>query len=210
VSYSECAGEVVPAPLENCYTKELEACGTRECVGFAAWSFSFGSDGNEYPTAMAAAADGGAVLVSAFDDVGGARDGRLDRIDPNGKIAAPTMFEGAGDQYFTAVANRDSEVVVAGYFDTAIDLGDGSTPTQGETDAFVGVFDSTLMTLRDKLTFGSGSNETIGSLAVSPMGYVAIGGGCQGDFTIETTAVPAPSGVPSSRCSSRRSRRSGA
>jgi hypothetical protein len=196
VSYSDCAGEVVPAGQDDCYTKALESCRMGGCRGFAAWSISFGSEGTEEARAMVAAGDGGAVLLSSFDDAMALRHGRIDRIDPNGQLATPKTFAGDGNQYFTTVADRASEIVVAGYFNDTIDLGDGSVATQGEMDAFVGVFDSTLMTLQDKLTFGSGSNETIESLAVGPAGQIAIAGSCQAEFTIETLAVTTVTGGP--------------
>lgn len=193
-SFSECFGEVIPL-AEDCYTKALEACGMEPCPGFAAWSFSYGTTGSEQPVAMAATDSGGAVVASVYTGDDPSQSSRIDLIGPGGTITTTKKFEGINSNPMVrSLAVSASQVVVAGYFEGMLNLGDGAIASMGSTDALVAQFDSKLLTLQNKLTFGSVELESLESVAVGPAGIVAVGGQCTGDFSIDALAVPALGG----------------
>lgn len=149
--YGECSGEVAPRP-EDCATADDEDCdGTATCKNHI-WSLRFGDADTQFISSVALDPEDNIILtgqLSGEADFGGGAitsAGSIDlfvaKLDPAGKHLWSKRFGDAGSQTGMSVAaDKDGNIVVAGYFDGTLDFGGGPLTSAGSIDIFVAKLD---------------------------------------------------------------------
>jgi hypothetical protein len=122
----------------------------------------------------------GSINFGAGDAVNASREGYhgafVAKLDRNGNGLWSHAYGGWGGVDATSLAvDAEGNVAVAGYFDGAVDLGDGSHATQGGDDAFVMSLDRE-GAVRWVKTYGGPTMERASSIAVDPYGNLLLAG----------------------------------
>lgn len=161
--------------------------------GTPKWSKSFGGAGatSEVGESVAIDPDGNVIVVGTFRiatlDFGGGKtvafgggasffgDVFVAKFDGNGTCLWAKRIGGTGEEHVTvALAGRD--IVVAGYFDSAADLGDGvMTSPNGGRDGFISRFgpDGTNQWAK---RFGSNATDRFDTVATDATGNIYVTG----------------------------------
>jgi hypothetical protein len=172
---------------EDC---ESRVCGDDlACVSNHTWSFAFSS--TKFPlTVVAPDASGNVLLAGGFDGsmnfggdelpTAGKYDAFVAKFASDGKHIWSRKFGDASTQAVRAIAvDPDGNIVVVGEFEGALDLGEGSLTSAGETDIFVAKFDSSGELVWGK-RFGDAAFQRPERVAVGPGGGVVVSGSFEG------------------------------
>lgn len=191
--------------LTRCEVNEVCQEGTCGTAWSARWSGGYGDE--EFQDGFDVALDpaGNAFVVGGFEGSLDFGDGPLHatpsrllrgdiflaKLDPEGRAVWSKRFGDADDQLaFAVAADSQGAVIVAGWFDGVMDLGDGPVQAVGQ-DVFVAKFngDGALLWRR---TFGNGIAQQARGVEVTPDDGVVVVGGIGG--TIDFGGGPVPGG----------------
>jgi hypothetical protein len=171
--------------------------------GTFGWVFSIGGAGGDVPNAIAATADGGAVVVGYGNGGGlcggrlltsaGGRDILLLRIGADGTCQWAQLLGGPGDDEARGVAvAADGTIYVVGSFSGTADFNDSGSfllQSLGLTDGFLARFD-TDGTLLDAVRTGGTGEDRLNAVAFAPTGELSVGGEFTGTATFGTVLAP--------------------
>ena len=185
--FEPCEGEVVPQ-AEDCVTPLDEDCdgAAAACTGAHLWSKRFGDASDQEGTDVAVVADGGVLVVGAFQgaiDLGGGalvsagqRDAFVAKLDPAGAHLWSRRFGDAGAQQALAAATDGAgNVLVAGSMTGTVDFGGGNLASAGAEDLFVVKLDPAGAHLWSR-RFGGAAQELARGVATDPSGGVFLVG----------------------------------
>jgi len=173
-------------PFADGFVAMLDASGT------VAWARAFGSPQPEQVAGVAVTRGGTIAVAGTVRDVayvgasaasitaGGVEDwsghGIADALvamwGPSGEPVGSALLGGPDYDGARAIAARDDEILVGGWFSGAADFASKTFHAGGGDDAFVAVFDDHAHELRASILAGDG-REDISALAASPAGYAA-------------------------------------
>jgi hypothetical protein len=111
----------------------------------------------------------------------------LARVQPNGQLRWAQRFSGDGLKQITDIRTRtDSSLILAGYFENDLQLGDSlliSEAEPGSTSLFVAQLngDGSLQWVRQA---GGTGNTRIEAMSLAPDGTMAVGGNFDGNFSL--------------------------
>jgi hypothetical protein len=181
--WGACMGEVKPAPFDDCATPEDDDCdGTAapKCTGDTVWQYGFGSPLSD--GLFGAGVDKGQVLfagqIGAQTNNGlmgfGNSDAVFGAVDAaTGSMAWARSFGSQDDEQGYAIRAVPSGYVVLGTFATTFDLGCGALTSKGQGDIFLAKLDKNGK-CTNAASYGTPDDERAISMAVDPMGNVAI------------------------------------
>ena len=119
-------------------------------AGNHVWSKRFGDSAAQFGNQIAADSAGNVVLLGLFLDTidfgggtltsAGSYDLFLTKLDPSGEHLWSQRLGGSGDDEGRSLAMDGDDIVVAGYFNGSIDLGDGPFVSGSNYDMFVARF----------------------------------------------------------------------
>jgi hypothetical protein len=173
-------------------------------AGPASWSRSFGAVGHDDVGAIAVAGDGSVMVVGGFEHSAswggeplvsaGAADAYVARLGADGSHLASWRFGDGEEERARAVAVvADGDVLVAGYFAGAPDLGDGARQSLGAWDVFFARF-APDGGLRFSRSFGGELFDGATGVAVTAEGDVYVSGFFQAAMTVGPSTLEAAEG----------------
>lgn len=149
------------------------------------WSKSFGSDGEEWASAVAVDDSGNIILVGYFlgaVNFGGGSlyssgyDVFVAKFSPNGNHIWSKRFGDAANDWGKSVAvDASGNIAVSGHFYGTIDFGGGTLTSAGGADIFIAKFDPDGNHLWSK-RFGDAEYESGSLVAVGGSGGIVISG----------------------------------
>ena len=160
-------------------------------IGEDVYSRRLGGAGPQYARAAAVDAKGNALLVGSFEEAfddgsgpvasAGMDDAFVIKLDPKGKVLWSKRLGGLGADIARAVAvAKDGNVIVGGSFEGSVDFGGGPIDAApGHSSAFVLALDPDGKHLWSR-SFTSDDESVINSIAVNPVGDVAVAGSFAG------------------------------
>jgi hypothetical protein len=173
------------AGLQDTFLVKLDGFGN------PSWAKQFGAAGARVTTrgvaiesnqyiVVAGALQGSASLGGAPLTSAGGSDVFVARLLGNGQLVWSKRFGGAGEQAAMALSvDGSNNVLLAGTFDTAVDLGGGALPSQGGTDVFVAKLDPAgnhVWSVR----FGDAADQAVELMALDGSGNMILAGSFQG------------------------------
>ncbi len=184
-AFGACLGDIKPMP-EQCETVVDDDCDgvAQPCSADAFWSKRFGGQLNQVANGIMSDATGNAVVVGSFDvsvDFGGGQltafghdDAFVAKLGADGAHLWSKRFGNGHFQTANAVAiDAAGNIVVAGSFRGAIDLGGGQLDSAGVLDVFVAKLDPNGNHVWSK-RFGDADDQLGQNVAVDDDGNVLL------------------------------------
>lgn len=169
--------------------------------GNAVWSRRFGGAEDQAALAVATDALGNIIVAGTFDgaiDLGGG----VFQNEPIQQDVFVVKFDGDANHIWSrhfkgtnlidptiAVDPSTAEVVVAGTFTGTIDLGDGAVTTAGQLDMFLLKLSSVTGATLWEHHYGDAEPQSIGGIAVDPVGSTVVAGSFRGALAIDGTVL---------------------
>jgi hypothetical protein len=172
-------GPVPTAGKEDAFVIKLDPAGK------LLWSERFGGPGADVALAVAVDAMGNIVVGGSFHDGVDFGGGPLTaappfanafvvELDPGGKHLFSRRYGDGGNAVTSAVAvGLNGTIALTGFFDGAIDVGAGATPSAGGQDVFLTAIDGTAALLWGH-TFGGVESEAGTGVAIGDDGIVKL------------------------------------
>jgi len=163
------------------------------CGGGLVWARTFGGSAHDRVHDIAIDAAGNIVMVGtydsqlSFDDVtleaNGVDNGYVVKLSPDGAHLWSKNFGGGGKHAIGGLTlDSAGNILVSGTSSSSVDLGGGTLPTAGGSDAFIVKLSSDGAHLWSKL-LGGAANDRGGKVAIAPAGnlvFVGEAGGAAG------------------------------
>lgn len=167
-----------------------------DASGAAVWSVGFDGSGAR-ANAVAATADGGLWVAGSFQQTVQVGPFALEdafgtipffaRLGPDGQVLSAAMIAGKGSRDGKSVAvTPDGGALIAGNFDTVVDLGSGPVAANGSFDGYLLSVDPSGKP-RWGVTFGGPSVDAVAAIAATPDGGAWITGGFSKSFDFGDT-----------------------
>jgi hypothetical protein len=192
-SWGACAGEVLPAPVEDCASGQDQNCDGKvaPCEGVPwAKGFRSGSSGSNQASGVAVDSAGDVYITGSFTggvDFGdgpltsaGSLDVFVVKLDANGAYRWAKRFGDQGNQWSTAIAvDNAGHVLITGALAGTVDFGGGPLTSVGQSDVFVVKLDADGNHLWSR-RFGDASDQIGLGVATDPGGNVILMGSIMG------------------------------
>jgi hypothetical protein len=166
----------------------------QDANGDTGWSLAAGDAGYQATKNVVVDKDGNCILAGEFSGAinfgaaplmsAGALDAFLAKLDSQGKHVWSARFGGTDNQLARALAvDKAGNVIVAGMFKDAIDLGGGPLANKGDFDIFIGKLSPDGNHIWSR-SFGNSDAQTVYDVTVSPDGDVVITGATAGPLDL--------------------------
>jgi hypothetical protein len=193
-------GALTSAGLRDVYIAKFASDGSY------IWSKRFGDASYQAANALALDSYGNVVITGVFmgtvDFGGGALTGAggwdifMAKFDSNGTHLWSKRFGDGSHQYAPAVAiDASSNVIVAGYFQGAVDFGGGALTSAGGEDIYVAKFDSGGAHLWSKRIGDANDAQEAWAVAVDASGNVIVTGYFMGNIDFGGGALASAGGA---------------
>jgi hypothetical protein len=198
-----CEGAVVPS-AEVCGSGADESCdGEPACSGLHRFSKIFGSEEEQIGESAATDSAGNVFMAGSFtgrinlggtlfDSAGGA-DAFLVKLDPTGKLLWGKRFGATKDERAEAVDSAGN-VVVAGVFESSINLGGAALNSTGGSDVFVAKLSPDGAHLWSK-SAGDGLDQWIHGVAVDGADNILLTGAFESGIGFGGSVVQSAGGL---------------